>query len=337
MKLFFSWTACAVMGVLGIFGNAGMTMAQEGGQDQAMKVVFLGDSITQAGAGPKGYVSLIRDAITARHPNQKIEIIGRGISGNRVPDLQARLKKDVLDLNPNLVVIYIGINDVWHSQSGRGTPKDEYESGLTDIIKQIQGVGSKVILCTPSMIGEKTDGSNTLDAMLEEYSEISRKVALANSVTMLDLRKKFVRELKIRNPDQKERGILTTDGVHLNDDGNVFVKDCMLPGVEAVLLGRSLKHVVMFKFKDTATEADINQVVDEFAALKDKINTIVDLEFGSDISSEGISQGFTHCFIVTFANMADRDAYLPHPAHKDFVKLLGPHLGGVLVVDFWSN
>ena len=169
------------------------------------RIVFLGDSITQAGAGPKGYVSLCRESIKASHPDADLEIIGAGISGNRVPDLQARLERDVLDKNPTLVVVYIGINDVWHSQQNRGTSKDDYRSGLQDIIARIQAKGARVILCTPSVIGEKTDGSNPLDGMLDEYSEISRSVASATKSQLLDLRKAFVEQLAAAIPIKRRR------------------------------------------------------------------------------------------------------------------------------------
>ena len=146
------------------------------------RIVFLGDSITQAGAASGGYVALAKEAIAKKHPDLEIEVIGAGISGNRVPDLEARLDKDVLVKKPTLVVIYIGINDVWHSSNGRGTSKPEYEQGLQRIVKRIQETGSRVILCTPSVIGEKHDGSNPFDAMLEEYSQISRTVAAETHV-----------------------------------------------------------------------------------------------------------------------------------------------------------
>jgi len=112
--------------------------------------------------------------------------------------------------------IYIGINDVWHSTNGRGTPKDQFDAGLRDLVEKITAAGAKVVLCTPSTIGEKTDGSNPLDPLLEEYSAISRKVAEETGVTLCDLRKAFLDHLKQANPDNKDRGILTGDGVHLN-------------------------------------------------------------------------------------------------------------------------
>ena len=95
-----------------------------------------------------------------------------------------------------------------------------------------------------------------------------------------------------------------------------------------------LRHVVLFKFKDSSTPAQVKSVEEAFTALPGKINTIVGLEWGTNMSPENLEQGYTHCFLVTFKNTADRDAYLPHPAHKEFGKILGPHLDKVLVIDF---
>jgi hypothetical protein len=76
-------------------------------------------------------------------------------------------------------------------------------------------------------------------------------------------------------------------------------------------------------------------VIDAFRALKGKIDVIKDFEYGTDVSTENRAQGFTHCFFVTFADDKGRDAYLPHPAHKEFGALVGPVLDKVLVVDYW--
>src|SRR6266852_7028858 len=78
------------------------------------RIVFLGDSITQAGVGEKGYVTLIKNTLAEKQKELGIEIIGAGISGNKVPDLQRRVDKDVVARKPAIVFIYIGINDVWH-------------------------------------------------------------------------------------------------------------------------------------------------------------------------------------------------------------------------------
>ena len=95
-----------------------------------------------------------------------------------------------------------------------------------------------------------------------------------------------------------------------------------------------LRHVVLFKFKDGATPAQVKEVENAFSALPGKIPTMIGYEWGTNISPENIAQGYTHCFLVTFKNTADRDAYLVHPAHKEFGKILSPYLDKVLVIDF---
>ena len=302
---------------------------------QGERIVFFGDSITRAGAASGGYVALVKEAIAKKHPDLETEVIGAGIGGNRVPDLEARLDEDVLAKKPTLVVIYIGINDVWHSANGRGTSKPDYEQGLRRIVKRIQETGSRLILCTPSVIGEKHDGSNPFDVMLEEYSQISRTVSAETHVRLLDLRKQFVAHLKAHNQENADKSILTTDGVHLNAAGNRFVADRVLEAIEAT--GKLLRHVVLFEFKPEVTPAEVQEVVTAFSALKGKIDLIEDFEWGTDISVENLAAGFTHCFFASFRDSAARDAYLPHPAHQEFVKLVGPRVDKVLVVDYWAN
>ena len=95
-----------------------------------------------------------------------------------------------------------------------------------------------------------------------------------------------------------------------------------------------LRHVVMFKFKDSATPEQIKEVEEAFAALPKKIPTILDFEWGTNNSPEGLNQGLTHCFLLTFKDDAGRKVYLPHPAHKAFGKLLHPILDKVVVIDY---
>ncbi|HEX8237632.1 MAG TPA: Dabb family protein [Abditibacteriaceae bacterium] len=95
-----------------------------------------------------------------------------------------------------------------------------------------------------------------------------------------------------------------------------------------------LRHVVLFGFKDETTPEQVKQIEDGFRVLPSQISLITDFEWGTNVSPENLAQGFTHCFFVTFNNAADRDAYLPHPAHQEFVATLGPHLERVLVVDY---
>jgi isoamyl acetate esterase len=165
-----------------------------------------------------------------KHKDLGIEIVGAGISGNKVPDLQKRLGKDVLAKKPTIVVIYIGINDVWHGENdpARGTSKENFEAGLKEIIGKIQAAGARVVLCTPTVIGEKKPGTNKLDARLDDYSNVSRKVAKETKSPFCDLRKAFQEYETKHNAEDKDQGILTTDRVHLNDAGNKLVADTML-------------------------------------------------------------------------------------------------------------
>lgn len=198
------------------------------------KIVFLGDSITQGGVGKKGYVTLIKNDLNEKHKDLDITVIGAGISGNKVPDLQRRLQKDVIAKKPTLVVIYIGINDVWHGESdpARGTSPEKYEAGLKEIIGKIQVAGARVVLCTPTVIGEKKAGANKLDKKLDEYADISRKVAKETKSTLCDLRKAFEDYLAKHNEGDKEKGVLTTDRVHLNDAGNKLVAETILQTID---------------------------------------------------------------------------------------------------------
>lgn len=98
-----------------------------------------------------------------------------------------------------------------------------------------------------------------------------------------------------------------------------------------------LRHVVLFKFKDSATPEDVKKVEDAFRALPSQIKQVKAFEWGKNNSPEGLDQGFTHCFFVSFKSEKDREAYLPHPAHKAFVEILKPHLDKVLVFDYWAG
>ncbi len=100
---------------------------------------------------------------------------------------------------------------------------------------------------------------------------------------------------------------------------------------------RVLRHVVLLKFKEGTKPAQIKAVENGFRALPGKIDAICDFEWGTDASVEGLTQGFTHCFFVTFRNEKGRAAYLPHPQHKKFVELLTPYLDKVLVIDYWAS
>jgi hypothetical protein len=98
-----------------------------------------------------------------------------------------------------------------------------------------------------------------------------------------------------------------------------------------------LRHVVLFAFKETATAPQLQAIEQGFAALPPLITEVKAFEWGTDVSVENLADGYTHCFVVTFASLPDRDAYLVHPAHQAFVAGLQPHLAKALVIDFWTG
>jgi len=100
---------------------------------------------------------------------------------------------------------------------------------------------------------------------------------------------------------------------------------------------KKLRHVVLFKFKESATAADIQEVEAAFMALPSKISEIKDFEWGLNNSPEGVDKGFSHCYFLTFDSEEGRAVYLPHPEHTAFGKVLKPHLEDVLVVDYWTK
>ena len=192
------------------------------------RVIFFGDSITQAGVNAGGYIMMIDSMCKAEGKSNNYEFIGAGIGGNKVYDLYLRMENDVLAKTPDLVVIYVGVNDVWHkSSSGTGTDAPKFEIFYQAIIDKLKAKSIKIILCTPAAIGEKTDFTNPQDGDMNEYSNIIRRIAKKNELPVVDLRKSFLDYNLKNNPDNKDRGILTTDRVHLNAKGNQLVADEM--------------------------------------------------------------------------------------------------------------
>ena len=195
---------------------------------QKKKVIFFGDSITEAAVKGDGYIIKISELANQDGVSQKYDFVGAGISGNKVYDLYLRLEDDVLDKNPDVVIIYIGVNDVWHKRShGTGTDADKFERFYAALIKKLLERNIKVALCTPAVIGEKTDASNELDGDLNHYSNIVRTLAKTNNLPLIDLSQGFLHYNKKHNTANKEAGILTSDRVHLNAMGNQLVAEEM--------------------------------------------------------------------------------------------------------------
>ncbi|MGV3764967.1 MAG: SGNH/GDSL hydrolase family protein [Chitinophagaceae bacterium] len=196
---------------------------------QKKRIVFFGDSITQAGAKKGGYIQRIDSMLKVSGKNTGYELVGAGIGGNKIYDLYLRMEEDVLAKNPAIVVIWVGVNDVWHKRtSGTGTDPDKFLRFYNAVIKKLRDKNIKVVLCTPAAIGEKTDFTNELDGDLNKYASFIRDLSKKNDCGLIDLRKSFLDYNLKHNSENKESGILTTDRVHLNEKGNQFVAEEMM-------------------------------------------------------------------------------------------------------------
>ena len=193
------------------------------------KIIFFGDSITEQGVKKEGFITMLDSLLKKEGRENEFELIGSGISANKVYDLYLRLNDDVLSKNPSAVVIWIGVNDVWHKKIlGTGTDADKFEKFYQAIIGKLRKKDITTFLVTPAVVGEKTDFTNELDGDLNKYSQIIRRLAAANDCGLIDMRKIFREYLLEHNRENKDRGNLTYDGVHLNKTGNQLVADSLL-------------------------------------------------------------------------------------------------------------
>lgn len=202
-------------------------------QDGKKKIVFFGDSITELGVKKGGYIDLLNNSIANKGQSSQYELIGAGIGGNKIYDLFLRLDKDVLNKEPNVVVIWVGVNDVWHkSMMGTGTDYDKFGLFYDAVVQKVQAKGARVVLVTPAVIGERYDQSNPQDGELNLYSNWIRKYASEKKIALVDCRKLFLDYSAKYNSKQLDKGILTYDRVHLNDAGNQLVADAMWEAIK---------------------------------------------------------------------------------------------------------
>ena len=196
--------------------------------DKKKKIIFFGDSITEAAVDKGGFIDLLQTMIQQKKMGQNYELYGAGLSGNKIYDLYLRIEDDVLAKKPDIVVIWVGVNDVWHkSILGTGTDFDKFGQFYNAVVKKIQQQGAKVFVVTPAAIGEKNDFTNSQDGDLNSYSNWILEYAAVNNLAIIDLSKIFHDYSLANNPSNEFKGILTSDGVHLNAKGNALVADEM--------------------------------------------------------------------------------------------------------------
>ena len=182
-----------------------------------LTIVFLGDSITEA---PEGYVRLVSDVLRAVYPERRLHAVNAGVGGNRSVDLPPRLERDVLAHHPDVVTLSIGINDVWRALDSPGlgldVPLPTYQRVVSEVLDRLLAAGARPVVLTTSVIGEDLDSSG--NAMLAPYNDTLSALAAERSLRVAEVNAAFRRVLAVPHPPT-----LTTDGVHLNHQGNVVM------------------------------------------------------------------------------------------------------------------
>lgn len=188
------------------------------------KIIFFGDSITEFGTRPGGFIAGILEYMKELGIEEGYELVNAGIGGNKVYDLYIRLDHDVLIKEPKIVVMFIGVNDIWHKQKhGTGTDIENFKKFYEALVKKITASHAKLIVCTPAIIGESEAYSQFEWSELKLYGAAIKQITSAYDVPVVDLHTAFLQHYTINNQQQASEGILTTDGVHLNAEGNKLV------------------------------------------------------------------------------------------------------------------
>jgi lysophospholipase L1-like esterase len=202
------------------------------------RIVCLGDSITEQGAQPGGYVNLLQRYLTALYPSQSIQVFNAGISGHKATDMQARFDRDVVSRNPDLVTISVGVNDVWHGfyddhpagDGPKGVPLPVYREKVMQMVEAAKAAKARVVLVSPTLIHEDLTGPE--NAKLDRYVAEMRSIARETGSGFVDLNASFKELIKAY---QKRAGrtsnLLTTDGVHMNAAGNRVMAYGILRGL----------------------------------------------------------------------------------------------------------
>ena len=190
---------------------------------EGAKIAFMGDSITQAGARPNGYVRLVIRGLASA--GVKATAVPAGISGHTSNQMLARLEREVLSKNPDWMTLSCGVNDVWHGK--RGVPLDQYKVNITKIVDNCHAAGVQVMLLTATMIGE--DKANANNGKLASYNQFLHDLAKEKKCLLADLNMDM--QAAIDSAEDKKGGkLLTSDGVHMNPAGNRMMAAGVLRG-----------------------------------------------------------------------------------------------------------
>ncbi len=197
------------------------------------KVILLGDSITEAGGKFGGYIWLMQRYLNLLYPQQSIELINEGVSGNQSADLKARFKEDVITQLPDLVILNIGVNDALSSlKSGKNKAKklEGYRQNLTAMVQAAKAKNLPVLLLSPTLVSEDLNSPESLQ--LVQYVRVMSEVAQQNACQYIDLNLPFQQVITTyQRYGGKTHNILTRDGVHPNLAGYQIMAYTILLGL----------------------------------------------------------------------------------------------------------
>lgn len=193
------------------------------------QLVLFGDSITAYGDRPGGWVRTLRNQLAEELGRPDIRVVNAGQGGDVVQDLHRRFFWRTWR-SPDLVVLCIGINDARRASGLGYTDLDlkEYREGLDSLITKLQAAGAKVVVASPIVSGEQMRGRNALDSIVDAYARTAGEVAERRGVPFIDLRSIFFDRLASANIGDKSFGVLTYDGLHLNEVGNALMAEAVM-------------------------------------------------------------------------------------------------------------
>ncbi len=216
------------------------------------RIIVIGDSITQQGETPGGYVWLVRHNLEAIYPAAKIELLNAGISGNKSTDMLARFDRDVVERHPDLVLISVGVNDVWHGfydnhtkgDGPLGIPVEAYRANVKAMISKARNAGAKATLMLTTPIGEDLSGAENTKAI--GYNQALSQTASESNSGLIDLHSPFASLIgSYRAQTHSTQNFLTVDGVHMNSQGNQVMAQTILsalgvPDADRVRVSQSI-------------------------------------------------------------------------------------------------
>ncbi len=204
-----------------------------------MRILFQGDSITDAGRDKrnyynmgKGYAKYAVEYIKAAHPQSELEFINLGIGGNRTDQLFDRLYKDAIALEPDIISILIGINDVWHRYGGEriATTDEQLELNYRTILRELRAkTNAKIMILSPYLLD--CDDKDAIREDLKTVLPIIRKLADEYADVYVPLDEYFEEALKT----MPEPRYYSADGVHPNQNGAAFIGKLYAEAIEAIL------------------------------------------------------------------------------------------------------